>query len=135
MIGSIPTSNKGGGRGAAREKTEVGPRAGRASRPRHSVIPGHGADRFLPRGRSPPIQIRPPRVRQTQYRPKCLVVAAWPHFHPKAVRNMRGAFLPHFPCCRCGCASRIRLKVLGKTEACIVRKAIPDTKSLEGQKP
>jgi len=95
-IASIPASFSGGGRGATGGKTEVGPRAGRTGRPRHSVIPEHGADRFLQRGRVPPIQIRPPRIRHPQYRSEPLFVLGWPHFHSRVVRSMRGAFLPRF---------------------------------------
>ena len=98
--GTVVLRTKDGyGRGAAGWKTEVGPRAGRASRPRHSVVPEHGADRFLPRGRCPPIQIRPPRIRQPQCRSAPCHNPVQSYFQSKAVRSKRGAFLPRFPCC------------------------------------
>src|SRR3954470_18909639 len=49
--------------------------AGRC-RSRHPVVPERGAGRSLLRGRSPPSQTRPPRVRRPYYRPEAPVIAA-----------------------------------------------------------
>jgi hypothetical protein len=98
MIASIPASYGGGRRSAAGQKTEVGPRADRTGRSRHSVVPEHSADRFLPRGRYPPTQIRPPRVCHPQYWTEPPFPPAPRYFHSEAVHSMRKAFLPHFWC-------------------------------------
>jgi len=98
MIASITTSNnKGGRRSAAGRKTEAGPRAGRTSRPRPSVIPEHGTDRSLPRGRMPPTHYRPPRVRQPACWKRRAPFHCGPIFSSKAVRNTRWASLQLAP--------------------------------------
>src|SRR5215207_4958090 len=93
---SIATSNVGGGRGAAGRKTEAGPRAGRTSRPRPSVVPGHGADRSLPRGRMPPTHYRPPHVRRPECLSKQLVVPLRTYFLLQAVHGTCWASLLQF---------------------------------------
>src|SRR3712207_1699071 len=68
-------------------KTETGPRAGRTSRSRHSVVLERGADRSLVRGGVPPTHYRPPRVRQSDRRPEALAVPDALPFSSEAVRG------------------------------------------------